>query len=184
MTACGRCASKGSSPHARGLRMLPVNIVGVPVDHPRTRGVYQGLGPGRALDLRIIPARAGFTAPRRRTPSPTRDHPRTRGVYPYAVCDPGWGQGSSPHARGLRSSSSRPPRAPGIIPARAGFTRSRPRQRGGGRDHPRTRGVYTPPPDPSPTITGSSPHARGLLGDSGRLIRGVGIIPARAGFTA
>ena len=91
-------------------------------DHPRTRGVYllkTGTAPGipgssphtRGLrgaevhpwaPIRIIPAHAGFTRPRRsRGPGP-RDHPRTRGVYGHD--SPRWrsGPGSSPHTRGLR----------------------------------------------------------------------------------
>ena len=51
-----------------------------------------------------------------------------------------------------------------IIPARAGFTTSRPRGGGGRRDHPRSRGVYS--------ITGNT---------DARTRR---IIPARAGFTS
>ena len=151
-------------------------------DHPRSRGVYlttQGAGYlyrgssplARGLHLEddefwdavgIIPARAGFTRPQRRAPSPGPDHPRSRGVY---RC-PTWLMvnctGSSPLARGLRMSSvlrrrragssplARGLRAPGagqlvgsgIIPARAGFTAHRRRLLPRAGDHPRSRGVY------------------------------------------
>ena len=70
-------------------------------DHPRSRGVYpvaaveehsqpgssplaRGLHDGRERvknDLRIIPARAGFTRQRGQRPGHLRDHPRSRGVY-------------------------------------------------------------------------------------------------------
>ena len=50
----------GSSPLARGLRLR------------RRR---------RAADLRIIPARAGFTAALERLTEFNKDHPRSRGVY-------------------------------------------------------------------------------------------------------
>ena len=71
-----------------------------------------------------------------------------------------------------------------IIPARAGFTRrSSPRGRGG-RDHPRSRGVYTKKIEYALNRIGSSPLARGL-----QRVRVGGelpdrIIPARAGFTS
>ena len=70
-----------------------------------------------------------------------------------------------------------------IIPARAGFTGEPPPGRRPGRDHPRSRGVYPSPTCPTPTRSGSSPLARGLLSaDAIHTIR-PGIIPARAGFT-
>ena len=70
-------------------------------DHPRSRGVYstlfdanwavmgssplaRGLRPTRRSGqyrARIIPARAGFTTPRRSSPPTSADHPRSRGVY-------------------------------------------------------------------------------------------------------
>ena len=71
----------------------------------------------------------------------------------------------------------------GIIPARAGFTRSGTCARGRGSDHPRSRGVYGSGRPERNLGRGSSPLARGLpavahLGqDAWR------IIPARAGFT-
>ena len=131
-------------------------------DHPRSRGVYPWLGPspsGRAgssplarglpglvLSLSavdgIIPARAGFTLPSLVQPVETRDHPRSRGVYsPHGLmaerCS-----GSSPLARGLRNSVKLRVRECRIIPARAGFTKSRQVSSYEPRDHPRSRGVY------------------------------------------
>ena len=70
-----------------------------------------------------------------------------------------------------------------IIPARAGFTPSGGRSVPGPRDHPRSRGVYTPIVVTSRDVAGSSPLARGLLGRSLRPYSPAGIIPARAGFT-
>ena len=91
--------------------------------------------------------------------------------------------GSSPHARGLRDLTLLHGVAEGIIPARAGFTPAGAGRRPRGSDHPRTRGVYTPPSGPSPASTGSSPHARGLRVAGRPQPPHVGIIPARAGFT-
>ena len=156
---------------------------GPPWDHPRSRGVYKapitrpwyrmgssplarGLLRGRLRQGghdRIIPARAGFTTP----PSPrctgSRDHPRSRGVYAAALLRRASARGSSPLARGLRTTGVGRAVALRIIPARAGFTA---RHDGGG------------------TVRhGSSPLARGLLPGAHGAGAPDGIIPARAGFT-
>ena len=157
-------------------------------DHPRSRGVYpdghsephygSGSSPlARGLrlveevlrgDLRIIPARAGFTQyapPSGRTP---RDHPRSRGVYRIGER---WRiaiRGSSPLARGLRGGIVDGHHVGGIIPARAGFTSGRTCLRGGRGDHPRSRGVYGRVMEGGSWGAGSSPLARGLLDDSVR----------------
>ena len=71
----------------------------------------------------------------------------------------------------------------GIIPARAGFTPSGRPTRTPPSDHPRSRGVYTGVRSGPLPCGGSSPLARGLHPSCPRRHRGVGIIPARAGFT-
>ena len=133
-----------------------------PRDHPRSRGVYswgcltlsrasgssplaRGLREDVANELpraRIIPARAGFTAPRRAARPPTRDHPRSRGVYCTHQVMSFTAPGSSPLARGLLLVGHGRDQAIGIIPARAGFTRRCPPSRPAPTDHPRSRGVY------------------------------------------
>ena len=112
-------------------------------DHPRSRGVYPTIGTRRIEDAgssplarglprpcslmtdpeRIIPARAGFTRGRHRKDGHPPDHPRSRGVYPGLRGEPGSSQGSSPLARGLLVEGVGDGGEPGIIPARAGFTR-------------------------------------------------------------
>ena len=137
-------------------------------DHPRSRGVYpdviftaQGMtgssplarglhrGPTERQEWPgIIPARAGFTPPRRAAGHPCADHPRSRGVYVTKVKDENGLLGSSPLARGLRGPAEPAASADRIIPARAGFTH---RDSGSGEyrtDHPRSRGVYGSPPPP------------------------------------
>ena len=114
-------------------------------DHPRSRGVYAApdsstrswagssplaRGLRRAGQLNkimggIIPARAGFTVDAIRSAYPYRDHPRSRGVYARRVSPSQPITGSSPLARGLRGVLRRSLAPEGIIPARAGFTRSR-----------------------------------------------------------
>ena len=154
-----------------------------PWDHPRSRGVYgecagetiacggssplaRGLQPERTSrdgHHGIIPARAGFTGSVQEKRSHAADHPRSRGVYRVAAWLQGWGAGSSPLARGLLRPVEGAHVGRGIIPARAGFTRSpRLRRRG---------------------FTGSSPLARGLLPRELDRDLALRIIPARAGFT-
>ena len=91
--------------------------------------------------------------------------------------------GSSPLARGLPR--PHPLRRVGarIIPARAGFTRSRRRPHAPSTDHPRSRGVYGRFRAGREGFPGSSPLARGLPPTSGAPSPTPRIIPARAGFT-
>ena len=91
--------------------------------------------------------------------------------------------GSSPLARGLLNSVLTPHGRNRIIPARAGFTYRPSSRRASTRDHPRSRGVYLLLSTPSLPKPGSSPLARGLLLFNIGFYMGVGIIPARAGFT-
>ena len=173
-------------------------------DHPRSRGVYPLLLPrparGRgssplarglpsvngAQDCAwgIIPARAGFTAHRRRRRLRRADHPRSRGVYPRSRRALVPSTGSSPLARGLLR-GFRPGGEPErIIPARAGFTGHLSEPPSSEGDHPRSRGVYTREMTVVDRRTGSSPLARGLRREVGGAVGDGGIIPARAGFTA
>ena len=114
-------------------------------DHPRSRGVYSvisvdpresgGSSPlarglllaknFRRQDVRIIPARAGFTSPPPRRRPSHWDHPRSRGVYDISGSPPGRSWGSSPLARGLPVGAGVLLEERRIIPARAGFTRHR-----------------------------------------------------------
>ena len=172
-------------------------------DHPRSRGVYiindtdgkalTGSSPlarglrqwtqGRAYDLRIIPARAGFTPDPPRQRRHVGDHPRSRGVYPFAAECGRQFAGSSPLARGLPNAARARWRCYRIIPARAGFTCVVLSCTLVGSDHPRSRGVYTGGSVPRRWMEGSSPLARGLLHAPKRVGCTSRIIPARAGFT-
>ena len=193
----------GSSPLARGLPERASPPARCPPDHPRSRGVYRpevdhglysegssplarGLRPQRRLQspkIGIIPARAGFTQAIRAGHRTHQDHPRSRGVYKPSEAEPQLVAGSSPLARGLPHSHTGGRIVGRIIPARAGFTPAQPERVRTVADHPRSRGVYVDVTAYSSKERGSSPLARGLLSvdlvDAG----GVGIIPARAGFT-
>ena len=183
--SCFVCS--GSSPLARGLR-APQGP-----DGGCMSGEWQGSSPlARGLrstrervprDLRIIPARAGFTG---RAPSirgAPGDHPRSRGVYGSpGPCTMGPG-GSSPLARGLPYGGLATFEVTGIIPARAGFTPQEPSRGGTRLDHPRSRGVYGTRMGRHVVAKGSSPLARGLPYGGLATFEVTGIIPARAGFT-
>ena len=200
---CGGAGVGGIIPARAGFTRPTTAGVFFSSDHPRSRGVYvaapstatsaggssplaRGLPPKRTIDRltwRIIPARAGFTWPGRRSEPCRWDHPRSRGVYPLDSDASRVAVGSSPLARGLLHFEVHVNDGTGIIPARAGFTRRKPfraRRRG---DHPRSRGVYPRGPGrPGPHV-GSSPLARGSRHRRLLPIAGAGIIPARAGFT-
>ena len=155
----------------------------IPADHPRSRGVYASRNLSQASDNgssplarglrapaiappatpRIIPARAGFTNAFSVKTASVSDHPRSRGVYRLGGADGAGPQGSSPLARGLHMIQITYPLERGIIPARAGFTPSRPLWVGRWRDHPRSRGVYNEESYLLTCDSGSSPLARGLL---------------------
>ena len=132
---------------------------------------------------RIIPARAGFTAPCALDAARTTDHPRSRGVYAGRSARASSGCGSSPLARGLRRQTFLRSLDGRIIPARAGFTPASSRRRPRPRDHPRSRGVYQLTGAMTQVAVGSSPLARGLPQRVSTLAHEIGIIPARAGFT-
>ena len=154
--------SGGSSPHARGLRFAD--------SAPAAHGG-------------IIPACAGFTGHASSPPPRGRDHPRMRGVYAHAPVLFESPEGSSPHARGLPPAGQGRARVGRIIPACAGFTSPKCPCCRGASDHPRMRGVYASRYDSDGKRRGSSPHARGLLGEAAGHPLGDGIIPACAGFT-
>ena len=92
---------EGSSPHARGTRVL-VPTAPVPVG--------------------IIPACAGNTPCSRISGSCTGDHPRMRGEHCEGLASGVGCEGSSPHARGTRHRNRKRKLLGGIIPACAGNT--------------------------------------------------------------
>ena len=152
----------GSSPLARGLPS--------PLAAPVLKGG-------------IIPARAGFTSLISATYLRNWDHPRSRGVYPRPWLRQCSRVGSSPLARGLRSTLHLSEQVVGIIPARAGFTHTHFRDDTAVQDHPRSRGVYSSRNARRRESRGSSPLARGLPRRPPQPPSARGIIPARAGFT-
>ena len=114
--------SVGSSPLARGLRLILCRRHRELWDHPRSRGVYRDVAQLAGRDVRIIPARAGSTSAN--------------------SCEEEADAGSSPLARGLLRQQRGGGGRDRIIPARAGSTILTALSAGRGGDHPRSRGVY------------------------------------------
>ena len=152
----------GSSPHARGAR----------------RGSRHG-----AHSAGIIPACAGSTPSGPSHGSWPGDHPRMRGEHDTRMLDWQASEGSSPHARGARTSGSMARSSSRIIPACAGSTTASGREWPTPRDHPRMRGEHRRSLRDMCQRGGSSPHARGALGGCTGHSCEPGIIPACAGST-
>ena len=170
-------------PRSRGVYLRPMSVkVSGSGSSPLARGLLGSGSPPEPLKG-IIPARAGFTMTRLTPLSWTPDHPRSRGVYDRRAGRRTAAPGSSPLARGLPREHPHAVHVAGIIPARAGFTRHLLGRQTVQADHPRSRGVYRHCRDNFNSRIGSSPLARGLRGVEAVEEVGVGIIPARAGFT-
>ncbi len=149
---------------------------------PRMRGALRQAAQA-PVDLGIIPADAGSTAPRTAPARRAGDHPRGCGEHGH---DSSWVRfvwGSSPRMRG--APPPRPPRGQwqGIIPADAGSTRPPREGWSSGRDHPRGCGEHLATDLVPYTFQGSSPRMRGAPRRARQHKHRPGIIPADAGST-
>ena len=195
--------SDGSSPHARGTRdriRFPAPCGAV---HPRMRGEHRlqrnpqnginGSSP-HALGTRgawlracrrarFIPACAGNTVDVVPDVRVVAVHPRMRGEHAVDRGALGVAHGSSPHARGTRTGSSRGCSVAGFIPACAGNTAMQSASARPISVHPRMRGEHGAASRYACEFRGSSPHARGTrsIGEEIRARRR--FIPACAGNT-
>ena len=157
-------------------------ISGVPGSSPHARGT-QIYGVRCAPMLGIIPACAGNTHARTCARLRAKDHPRMRGEHSGNAYGEIVHLGSSPHARGTPNKEGTNGRRPGIIPACAGNTQVLSEYETSSGDHPRMRGEHDDRVVLRRVDQGSSPHARGTLGDLRAREAGQGIIPACAGNT-
>ena len=200
---------KRPRPHSRIIPACAGNTVefsagtAEPADHPRVRGEHlvivtefpgdagsspraRGTPPSRSRHRRprrIIPACAGNTPIPSGRNSARADHPRVRGEHlPSSAVTAGL-FGSSPRARGTRSSLSPPIDPTRIIPACAGNTFPCRARSGSRPDHPRVRGEHPTSRSWILFEGGSSPRARGTLDDLERRASTGRIIPACAGNT-
>ena len=149
--------------------------------HPRSRGEHPdadllGLNPRGSSPLArgthfagglfagwfgLIPARAGNTPLCVRWACPSWAHPRSRGEHTSAAAGSSPVRGSSPLARGTLLTIFDGLKAVGLIPARAGNTRSFTDSLSLRRAHPRSRGEHRRKSPIPPHKLGSSPLARG-----------------------
>ena len=158
----GSKVPSGSSPLARGTRDLCSR-------HP----LHDGL----------IPACAGNTLPLLRVVLSRTAHPRLRGEHSSSIRMISAPSGSSPLARGTRLPTNPQYRAPGLIPACAGNTRSHRHSSAPTGAHPRLRGEHIASRGGLLIREGSSPLARGTLPESLKYRHDDRLIPACAGNT-
>ena len=179
-----RPSTGGAHPRSRGENLPPgAGIEGRAGSSPLTRGKHSA--PARGVQaLRLIPAHAGKTSPRRWGGRRSPAHPRSRGENAGLPVTCSRWRGSSPLTRGKRPDGGVGVPAERLIPAHAGKTappRPRPSSPGA---HPRSRGENSVTALRYSTWPGSSPLTRGkhrvLLGD----LEEAGLIPAHAGKTS
>ena len=154
--------AKGSSPLARGTRAQKTQ-----------KRCHKGL----------IPARAGNTDSLTETQERAWAHPRSRGEHHSKRSLSRTSMGSSPLARGTRTQGDARAAPAGLIPARAGNTQVSPPPRAVVGAHPRSRGEHQRIDVKVSSEWGSSPLARGTLGEELAYGNTAGLIPARAGNT-
>ena len=193
----------GSSPLARGtpcihastsasFRFIPAragNTASTPPRpgprpvHPRSRGEHPRRTLIEVFGFRFIPARAGNTTSESWLKNAAAVHPRSRGEHRDEMKEEPKHTGSSPLAREHRRDMGRAGDGPRFIPARAGNTFSRWKDRRQEAVHPRSRGEHSWRRSPARSVSGSSPLARGTLPDGEELLPRSRFIPARAGNT-
>ena len=171
---------------------------------PLTRGKLPALWAFWA-DVGLIPAHAGKTRGRSKTPCAKPAHPRSRGenAAPREERDALAGlipahagktqrleknemlwPGSSPLTRGKRFLCQERDAAAGLIPAHAGKTAHAPTQRQPSPAHPRSRGENQGENIVNLSKQGSSPLTRGKPHGLGQVLPDRGLIPAHAGKTS
>ena len=160
-----RPMSAGGGAHPRSRGEHPVDVRGDKChvgSSPLARGTLHGGGVGSG-EVGLIPARAGNTPCCAGLLPRVGAHPRSRGehlVWCSRRCGP---MGSSPLARGTPASWAVVVSATGLIPARAGNTRSLHGLLRWRRAHPRSRGEHLLCVCLLACLLGSSPLARGTL---------------------
>ena len=150
---------------------------------PRVRG-KPALDADRVEVRGLIPACAGKTTPRRKTPRRLTAHPRVCGENSTVRCPAISSWGSSPRVRGKPVRVFYADRSRGLIPACAGKT-------GTGRSlgfrhgaHPRVCGENVREPFRKVSAMGSSPRVRGKRSCRDEKLQARRLIPACAGKTA
>ena len=131
----------------------------------------------------LIPARAGKTLGLTQGQITRRAHPRACGENGRIGVPVSLASGSSPRVRGKRTSTVSPSLTTGLIPARAGKTRSVCAAARRERAHPRACGENVASASEWGGTTGSSPRVRGKPHRAVLHRHDARLIPARAGKT-
>ena len=131
----------------------------------------------------LIPARAGKTLGLTQGQITRRAHPRACGENGRIGVPVSLASGSSPRVRGKRTSTVSPSLTTGLIPARAGTTRSVCAAARRERAHPRACGENVASASEWGGTTGSSPRVRGKPHRAVLHRHDARLIPARAGKT-
>ena len=132
---------------------------------------------------RLIPAHAGKTNKGGCYSFAYAAHPRSRGENDRPSIQRAMREGSSPLTRGKLIDWFKTYLLPGLIPAHAGKTPSRPRCCRGSGAHPRSRGENPSLSAMLSAVFGSSPLTRGKQRLAALVIGAVRLIPAHAGKT-
>ena len=179
----GRSCTPRAHPRSRGEhRNGFVRQQFVAGSSPLARGTHHRLTSLHSL-AGLIPARAGNTSRRANPPGLPRAHPRSRGEHAMTSTQMTSLMGSSPLARGTRPALRCAALCRGLIPARAGNTRTSFIWFTISWAHPRSRGEHFAGFRNAFSKSGSSPLARGTHLTATRTLRSPGLIPARAGNT-
>ena len=173
----------GAHPRSRGDHMLfSCSMPPVAGSSPLARGPPKLLNRLACL-VRLVPARAGTTGGGFAGVAAAEAHPRSRGDHTAVRFAVSVTAGSSPLARGPQRRMGICKHGRGLIPARAGTTGAAHFVLFLSGAHPRSRGDHLLLRRRFPRRGGSSPLARGPLGDASWLRLRRGLIPARAGTT-
>ena len=151
--------------------------------HPRACGENRRRQGHQPVHRRFIPAHAGKTGVMARGRRPRPVHPRACGENMVRVARYADNLGSSPRMRGKQVHHAGGGVHGRFIPAHAGKTDSRVRERPSYRVHPRACGENTLSDGTCETCRGSSPRMRGKLVSHDCSFRVGGFIPAHAGKT-
>ena len=150
---------------------------------PRGRGKPRGRGCGAGV-CGLIPARAGKTFARSIRSTSGRAHPRAGGENPLRTELRVKYTGSSPRGRGKPAAANDASAPVGLIPARAGKTRTPHAPSPRHRAHPRAGGENVWVRVALGDAVGSSPRGRGKPGITSADGQTYRLIPARAGKTS
>ena len=178
------CRARPAHPRSRGEHLFDITMLDIPQgSSPLARGARRSHR-GRPAHVGLIPARAGSTLESSHRRRRTRAHPRSRGEHVKTDSAGNINMGSSPLARGARSSREIVISHAGLIPARAGSTMSLRKSSAVNGAHPRSRGEHVWHSPRRGYRGGSSPLARGAPTHTSPPLGTPGLIPARAGSTS